>query len=225
MSLSDLLDFSVGLFIAGSPDGKNSVVDHVSVRGEHQRKGVSTAMLAFARGNDSNKILHGKTMSPEASAWAQSVDSDPSNYVRQPLAFDDSYGVAAYNHNAKNITKTAKTPETKEISSEEMDAEAIFYAGESYGEFYHPDLEDYISNSGGGLGEYKSTVGYVSAKTLSAMRGNEPDVPGSVDSKVEHLQSGEGFDQPVSVVYNPTTGEAFVADGNHRVEASIRAGV
>jgi ATP-dependent exoDNAse (exonuclease V) alpha subunit/DNA-binding protein H-NS len=225
MPISDILDHSVGLLIAGSGDGDGLILNHVSVTGDNRRKGIATALLAFARGNNTSSISHPVAMTPDASAWAQSVDGDPKNFVRKPLAFDDIYGVASQNRHADNIIAKAADVESVAVEAGTLDAESIYYAGESYGEVYHPNLENYTSADGGGLGVYQSTVGYVSARLLSSMKGNEPSVPGSVESKVEDLQDGDGFDQPVSVAYNPRTGEAYVADGNHRVQASLDAGV
>ena len=225
MTMSDLMDYAVGVLIAGSkPDAAALTLNSALVSNGHRRRGIATALLSFLRQNNKGKILHPETKDAETSAWAQSVDTDLENYLKTPTVFEDVYGIANQNRHAVNIRVQAADTEQKKISDDTLDAEALHYAGQTYGEMFHPNLEDYVSEKGGGLGAYKSTVGFVSARLLSSIKGNEPSDEGSVARKVEDLRDGDGFDQPVSVVYNPRTGEAYVADGNHRVQASLEAG-
>jgi ATP-dependent exoDNAse (exonuclease V) alpha subunit/DNA polymerase III epsilon subunit-like protein len=225
-NMDTLIEASVGKMITISDKEKTSqILDYISVDGDLRHRGIATSLLSFTRSNTTKKVLHKGKSAPDVSAWAQSVDSSEKSYESAPRAFDDASHVARHNRNAINLISDREPPQEIDTSSETLEAEALHYAGENYGNFYHPNLQDYMSKQGGGLGVYNSTVGYVSAETLSSMRGNEPKDPDSVARKVEDLQDGDGFDQPVSVVYNPRTGEAYVADGNHRVQASLDAGV
>lgn len=226
MTMSDLMDYAVGVLIAGSrSDMPALTLNGALVSNGHRRRGIATALLNFLRQNNKGKILHPETKDAETSAWAQSVDTDLENYIKTPSVFEDIYGTANQDRHATNVRVQAADTEQKKISDNVLDAEALHYAGQTYGELFHPNLQDYTSEEGGGLGSYKSTVGFVSARLLSSIKGNDPSDEGSVARKVEDLQDGDGFDQPVSVVYNPRTGEAYVADGNHRVQASLEAGV
>jgi energy-coupling factor transporter ATP-binding protein EcfA2 len=226
MTMSDLMDYAVGVLIAGSKSDMPALtLNGALVSNGHRRRGIATALLNFLRQNNKSKILHPENKDAEISAWAQSVDTDLENYTKTPTVFEDIYGTANQDRHAANVRVKAVDTEQKKISDDVLDAEALHYAGQTYGELFHPNLQDYTSEYGGGLGTYKSTVGYVSARLLSSIRGNDPKDEGSVARKVENIQNGNGFDQPVSVVYNPRTGEAYVADGNHRVQASLEAGV
>ena len=226
MTMSNLMDYAIGVLIAGSkPDMPVLTLNGALVSNGHRRRGIATALLNFLRQNNKGKILHPETKDAEISAWAQSVDVDLENYIKTPGVFEDNYGTANQDRHAINVRTQAADTEQKKISDDALDAEALHYAGQTYGELFHPNLQDYTSEEGGGLGSYKSTVGFVSARLLSSIRGNNPSDEDSVARKVESLRNNDGFAQPVSVVYNPRTGEAYVADGNHRVQASLEAGV
>jgi hypothetical protein len=93
-------------------------------------------------------------------------------------------------------------------------------------EDYHPNLNDYKS---GGMGhvegdESRSVVGYVPTHTLSAMPYNETS-PEGVEHYREKLRNGEGFKDPVMVMFNPDTKRAIVGEGNHRVKAAELEGI
>ena len=227
MPLSDLMEYAVGLIITkpNSEDASTLEISGALTSQPNRRRGIATALLNFLRQNNKKKISHPQYKDAQMSAWAQSVDSEPENFLSTMLPFNDKYGVASHNRKAKNINKKDLTPKDEKVNPDVLYADALHYAGQTYGEVFHPDIADYVSKEGGGLGEGKSTVGYVSARLLSAMKGNEPSDRDSVESKVENLLDGDGFDEPINVIYNPKTGEAFVGDGNHRVQASIEAGV
>jgi hypothetical protein len=225
MSLSDLMDFAVGMIIAkGSSEKAAMTVSGATVSNSRRRRGIATALLGMLRQNNKKNVLHDKYADRELAAWAQSVDSNPENYVSPIPAFKDVYGTAKQDRNSTNIQTEASEAKEEKVSDEVLDADAVHYAGQSYGEVYHPEIADYVSDHGGGLGFAKSTVGYVSTRLLSQMKGNEPSDLASVERKLENLLDGDGFDEPIIVAYNAKTKEAYVADGNHRVQASLEAG-
>ena len=87
-----------------------------------------------------------------------------------------------------------------------------------------PNLRDYKDGGMGGLPETKSVVGFVDTNYLAQMPGNITDKEG-VDFYVKKLRSGEGFDNPIMVIYDNETGLAFIGEGNHRLQAAIKEGL
>lgn len=87
----------------------------------------------------------------------------------------------------------------------------------------HPNMHDYPSGIGN-VGGTESTVGYVPTKILAGMPGNWTDRYG-IDKWTSRLQSGEGFEDPIMVEFNPSERIARVGEGNHRVEAARRLGI
>lgn len=64
----------------------------------------------------------------------------------------------------------------------------------------------------------------VRPEALKKIQGNLAADEGRVSSIEEDFKNGEGLYEPVMVFYDPETGFAFVAEGNHRVQAAINAG-
>lgn len=87
-----------------------------------------------------------------------------------------------------------------------------------------PYLQDYKDGGMGGLPETKSVVGFVDTNYLAKMPGNITDKEG-VDFYVKKLRSGQGFDNPIMVIYDNETGLAFIGEGNHRLQAAIKEGL
>lgn len=59
---------------------------------------------------------------------------------------------------------------------------------------------------------------------MKKIQGNLAAEESRVSSIEEDFKNGEGLYEPVMVFYDPETGFAFVAEGNHRVQAAINAG-
>lgn len=64
----------------------------------------------------------------------------------------------------------------------------------------------------------------VRPEALKKIQGNLAADEGRVSSIERDFKNGEGLNEPVMVFYDPNTGFAFVAEGNHRVQAAINAG-
>jgi antirestriction protein ArdC len=75
-----------------------------------------------------------------------------------------------------------------------------------------------------GLGPDNSVVGLVRPQALKKIQGNLAADEYRVYSIEQDLKNGEGLYEPVVVAYDPKTGYAVVAEGNHRVQAAIEAG-
>jgi antirestriction protein ArdC len=88
----------------------------------------------------------------------------------------------------------------------------------------HPNLEHQPFQVAVGLGGKNGTVGLVRPEALKKIQGNLAADEGKVSSIEEDFKNGEGLYEPVMVFYDPNTGFAFVAEGNHRVQAAINAG-
>ena len=84
----------------------------------------------------------------------------------------------------------------------------------------YPNVRNYTDGGTGGLPGTKSVVGFVDAGYISKMPGNKVDAE-RVDFYRKKLRSGEGFDEPVMVVYDNESGLAYIGEGNHRVQAAI----
>lgn len=87
----------------------------------------------------------------------------------------------------------------------------------------HPNLNDYPIEVGN-TGRIESGVGYVRTDLLAGMHGNETDRQG-IDRHKARLASGEGFEDPVMVEFDPHRRMAMVGEGNHRVEAAREMGI
>lgn len=83
-----------------------------------------------------------------------------------------------------------------------------------------PNVKDYKDGGRGGLPNTRSVVGFVDTKYLSKMPGNAVDEKG-INFYREKLRSGQGFDEPIMVVYDNETGLAYVGEGNHRLQAAL----
>lgn len=88
----------------------------------------------------------------------------------------------------------------------------------------HPNMNHYRDGGMGGVGENHSVVGYVRTDALRKMHGNETDSPG-VERHRESLRNGEGFTDPAMVVFDPRTHNAYLGEGNHRVQAAHEEGI
>lgn len=87
----------------------------------------------------------------------------------------------------------------------------------------HPDMNDYPHEIGN-TGQYESSVGYVRVDVLRGMHGNATDQAG-IDRHRAKLQSGEGFQDPLMVEFDPDRKMATVGEGNHRLEALHQEGI
>jgi hypothetical protein len=88
----------------------------------------------------------------------------------------------------------------------------------------HPNITDYKDGGMGGLPKTKSVVGFVDTNYLAKMPGNVVDKEG-VDFYKAKIRSGEGFDNPIMVIYDNKTGLAYVGEGNHRLQAALEEGL
>jgi hypothetical protein len=88
----------------------------------------------------------------------------------------------------------------------------------------HPNLKEYKDGGMGGLPETRSVVGFVDTAYLAKMPGNLTDKEG-VNFYRTKIQSGEGFENPITVWYDNDTGLAYVGEGNHRLQAAIKEGL
>lgn len=87
----------------------------------------------------------------------------------------------------------------------------------------HPNMNDYRAEVGRGEGS-ESSVGYVPTHILASMHGNETGREG-IDRHKRRLLSGEGFEDPVMVEFDPKRKVATLGEGNHRVEAARELGI
>lgn len=72
-------------------------------------------------------------------------------------------------------------------------------------------------------------IAFVSVKELMKITGNMPGEDGETVDKerVEELRQellSKGFYSPIDVAYDPTTGRAYISEGNHRLQAAAAAG-
>ncbi len=88
----------------------------------------------------------------------------------------------------------------------------------------HPNLDYMSGDVAAGLGPDNSPIGLVRPEALKKIQGNIPANLSSIEGIKRDLASGEGLYEPVLVAYDPETGYAIVAEGNHRVEAALQAG-
>jgi hypothetical protein len=84
---------------------------------------------------------------------------------------------------------------------------------------FHPNIAFYRDGGMGGVGEDKSVTGYVRTSLLRSMPGNDTN-PERVEHYRQLLRSGQGFENPVMVEFDPKRSQAYVGEGNHRVEAA-----
>ena len=91
-------------------------------------------------------------------------------------------------------------------------------------QFRHPNLNHYRDGGMGGVGEDHSVVGYVPTHLLASMAGNRTSEDQMAYQR-EALKTGEGFHDPVMVVFDGSRQRAYVGEGNHRVQAAQEAGL
>jgi len=84
-------------------------------------------------------------------------------------------------------------------------------------------MSDYVDRVGN-VGPNESMVGYVPTHILAGMHGNETNREG-IDRHKQRLLSGEGFENPVMVEFDPKRKVATLGEGNHRVEAARELGI
>jgi hypothetical protein len=191
----------------------DTAITYVDTKMSHRRRGLATALLVFSRQNSpKSRILHSSSRTPRGKYWSETADSNDS------LFLDSTDRKEADRKKLEDLLKKADSLEVNQL-----DKMAPNYMAQSYGEILHPNLKDYTSDDPkGGLGQTNSVVGYISTKLLSALKGNYIENEDRVLEKIEDIRSGRGFKAPAIIFYNPSNNKAFVADGNHRVEASRR---
>ena len=72
-------------------------------------------------------------------------------------------------------------------------------------------------------------IAFVSVRDLMNLPGNMPNDDGEIvfQERVEELKQellSNGFRNPIDIAYDPTTGRAYVSEGNHRLHAAFAAG-
>jgi len=72
-------------------------------------------------------------------------------------------------------------------------------------------------------------IAFVSVRDLMKLPGNMPNDDGDTvfQKRVEELKQellSNGFRNPIDIAYDPTTGRAYVSEGNHRLHAAFAAG-
>ena len=211
-------------------------IQGTNVDGVYRRRGLATAMLSFARQNNAKHLRFGRQQTVQEDAWARSVDQNGDNHLGMPAFTDPEGGLHPSNvspigdinlrtgPNPESFNEKPRinsNPNSRNVLEEELFSSA---ASQYLTDPVFTGLEDYSSANGGGLGPNNSVVGAVSTEVLSSIAGNEVDET-KVEKLVNKLKQDKGFSSPVVVYYNPKTGEAVVADGNHHVEAARRLGI
>lgn len=226
LTLADIKSMSVAKLQADNLDQEDKSLEILDliVDNSYRRQGIATAMLQSARSSTKNKIIHPEYPAGDGKAWASSIESDEENLSATFKKFNDIYGIATQRGDGKDITSPNLKPTDVDLAKINLDKEETYYAGLTYGEEYNPILRDY-TNPLGGLGQYRSVVGYVSVQALQQMRGNDVRSKKNLQKKIDNFTSGRGLKEPITVFYDPDRGVAYVADGNHRVEAADQAGV
>jgi hypothetical protein len=78
-------------------------------------------------------------------------------------------------------------------------------------------------------GDEWPNVGWVQTDKIYPYREHSGDQTDSSPEKIKHLteefQNGAGFVDPLRLYYNPDTNRAYLGEGNHRLQAGIRAGL
>lgn len=87
----------------------------------------------------------------------------------------------------------------------------------------HPNMHQY-NHEIGNTGEYESGVGYVRTTALLGMPGNSTRQEG-VNGYRQKIRSGEGFEDPIMVEFDPQSKRAVVGEGNHRLQALVQEGI
>jgi len=203
------------------------------VNGVYRRRGLATAMLAFAKQNSPKYLRFGKEQTVQEDAWARSVDQNPKNHLGLPAFTNSESGlnpsnvspIADLGLRTGQSTQVPVEPERLNFNPDNRNAIEEDSFNSAAAEFLaNPAFsgsKDYSSSNGGGLGETRTVVGAVSVEILSSIAGNEVDET-RVQELIEKIKTGKGFPDPVIVYYSPLTGESVVADGNHHVEAAKR---
>jgi len=241
-TLNDLIKNSAGQLKIRNFEKDNVLAQHeleiqgTIVDGVYRRRGLATAMLSFARQNNGKHLRFGRQQTVQEDAWARSVDQNDDNHLGLPAFTDPEGGLHPSNVSPIGDLNLRTGPNPEELkekpkvnfneNSRNSSEETLFSsaAAEYLNDPLFSAVDDYSSANGGGLGPNNSVVGAVSADVLSSIAGNEVDED-KVQKIVEKLKQNKGFSNPVVVYYNPKTGEAVVADGNHHVEAARRAGI
>ena len=95
----------------------------------------------------------------------------------------------------------------------------------------HPNMRQMSDSRMGGVDNgVGSVIGLVRTSTLATMTGNPVHYgkndydTRTVDSLVEDLKSGRGFNEPLGIEYHRDLHKAYVGEGNHRLLAAQMAG-
>lgn len=86
----------------------------------------------------------------------------------------------------------------------------------------HPHMNEYNIEVGN-TGQMESGVGMVRTTRLAQMPGNATR-PEGVERYRQALRAGEGFKDPVMVIFDPDNKRAYVGEGNHRLRAAGEEG-
>lgn len=238
-TLNDLIKNSAGQLkirnheSGGLLDRGELEIQGTKVDGAYRRRGLATAMLAFAKQNSAKYLRFSKEQTVQEDAWARSVDQNPKNHLGLPAFTNSQSGLNPSNispiadsgllagESSEEQTRINFNPNNRNSTEEDLFAEA---ASEYLSNPVFAGSRDYSSSTGGGLGPTNSVVSAVSVETLSSIAGNEVD-EARVKELIEKINANKGFSDPVVVYYNPKTGQSVVADGNHHVEAAKRIGL
>jgi len=203
----------------------------------YRRRGLATAMLYLARKHYSKPVNHSSTLTMYGKAFSNSVDAGKpdvhdsleSKQLQIDLLKEKGLPVKESeldgdeidygpNQNRENIEEPTILNEYREVIP----------LNNSYRDKNDPDLDLTQWVTGGtkiyGIGNGGNPLGYVRTEKLATMKGNLADMESSTSSIAHDLEDGTGYLEPVLVWYNPLTGRAFIAEGNHRVEAARIAG-
>lgn len=204
---------------------------------EYRRRGLATAMLYVARKHYSKPVNHSSTLTMYGKAFSNSVDAGKPDVhdsleskqlqidllkekglpVEEPKLDGDEIDYGP-NQNRENV-------EEPTILNKYLE---VIPLNNSYRDKNDPDLDLTEWTGKGvkiyGIGNGGNPLGYVRTEKLATMKGNLADMESSTSSIAHDLEDGTGYLEPVLVWYNPLTGRAFIAEGNHRVEAARIAG-
>ena len=204
---------------------------------KYRRRGLATAMLYLARKHYSKPVNHSSTLTMYGKAFSNSVDAGKPEVhdsleskqlqidllkekglpVEEPKLDGDEIDYGP-NQNREGASEPSILNEYREVIP----------LNNSYRDKNDPNLDITEWTGEGvkiyGIGNGGNPLGYVRTEKLATMKGNLADMESSTSSIAHDLEDGTGYLEPVLVWYNPLTGKAFIAEGNHRVEAARIAG-
>lgn len=200
---------------------------------EYRRRGLATAMLYVARKHYKKPVNHSSTLTMYGKAFSNSVDAGKpdvhdsleSKQLQIDLLKQKGLPVEEPELDGDEIdygpNQNREGAEEPVITNQYLE---VIPLNNSYRDKNDPDLDLTQWMTGDtniyGIGNGGNPLGYVRTEKLATMKGNFADMESSTSSIARDLEDGTGYLEPVLVWYNPLTGRAFIAEGNHRVEAA-----